>query len=180
MSTSIFGTRVDWPVGISPTTFHKIVSPLGELDTVRAAQNLKSIYIQACFSTTAIEDVAKAGPYAVKWMQTYIFKNDSTTTRIIRTAEKNGYKAIVLSVDSPLFGVFRIPKINLTGLELPNIGIITGDPRNFLENGVDNNLSINRVREIIKLTKLPVIANGVMTVKGARIARSMGFKGIIV
>ena len=76
-------------------------------------------------------------------------------------------------MDAAVNDVFRVQKPNFTGLEIPNIG-------DFSENFIEQNLSANRVREIIKLTKLPVIAKGIMTAKGARIARNIGFKGIIV
>lgn len=69
-------------------------------------------------STTSIEDIGAAGPNAFKWFQLYIYKNREISKRLIRRAEKAGFKALVLTVDSSIFGVrrsdtknkFKLPK----------------------------------------------------------------------
>lgn len=58
-------------------------------------------------STTKIEDVAEATPGSVKWFQLYIYKNRDLTESIIKRAENSGFKALVLTVDAPLFGLRR-------------------------------------------------------------------------
>lgn len=58
-------------------------------------------------STTTIEDVAAATPESIKWFQLYIYKTRKLTESIINRAEKSGFKALVLTVDAPLFGLRR-------------------------------------------------------------------------
>lgn len=58
-------------------------------------------------ATTTIEDVAKATPDSVKWFQLYIYKDRKLTETIIKRAENSGFKALVLTVDAPLFGLRR-------------------------------------------------------------------------
>lgn len=58
-------------------------------------------------STTSIEDVAAAAPETHKWFQLYIYKNREITKSLIRRVEKAGYKALVLTVDAPIFGTRR-------------------------------------------------------------------------
>lgn len=58
-------------------------------------------------STSTIEDVAKDTEGSVKWFQLYIYKNRNLTQTIIKRAEKSGFKALVLTVDAPLFGLRR-------------------------------------------------------------------------
>lgn len=58
-------------------------------------------------STTSIEDVAAAAPDTHKWFQLYIYKDRELTKSLVRRAETAGFKAIVLTVDAPIFGTRR-------------------------------------------------------------------------
>lgn len=58
-------------------------------------------------STTKIEDIAAATPNSEKWFQLYIYNDRELTKSIIRRVEKSGFKALVLTVDAPLFGLRR-------------------------------------------------------------------------
>jgi (S)-2-hydroxy-acid oxidase len=58
-------------------------------------------------ATTSIEDVAAAAPEAIKWFQLYIYKDRKLTESLVKRAELAGFKALVLTVDAPLFGLRR-------------------------------------------------------------------------
>lgn len=58
-------------------------------------------------STSRIEDVGEATKGSVKWFQLYIYKDRNLTESIIKRAENNGFTALVLTVDAPLFGLRR-------------------------------------------------------------------------
>jgi len=51
--------------------------------------------------------VAAAAPEAIKWFQLYIYKDRNLTESLVRRAELAGFKALVLTVDAPLFGLRR-------------------------------------------------------------------------
>jgi (S)-2-hydroxy-acid oxidase len=55
-------------------------------------------------STTSLQDVAAASSQGLRWFQLYIYKDRSVTLELIRAAEAHGFKAIVLTVDTPFFG----------------------------------------------------------------------------
>ena len=57
--------------------------------------------IQSSFSHKAVEEVAKAAPEGLRWMQIYIWRDRRITEFTIRKAEAAGFKAIVVTVDSP-------------------------------------------------------------------------------
>ena len=59
--------------------------------------------IQSSFSNRAVGDVADAAPGGLRWMQVYIWKDRRITEYTIRKAEEAGYKAIVVTVDSPFW-----------------------------------------------------------------------------
>lgn len=105
MSLSILGMDTTIPIGISPCAKHKSAHPDGESATVRAAQEAGTIFILSSFTNTSIEKVAEAAPDAIKWMQVYIHKDRRYTEDLIMRAERSGFKALVVTVDSPYYGL---------------------------------------------------------------------------
>lgn len=58
-------------------------------------------------ATSSIEEVAEAAPKGIKWFQLYIYVDRDITLNLVKRAEKAGFKALVLTVDAPLFGARR-------------------------------------------------------------------------
>lgn len=56
------------------------------------------------WSTTALEDVAKAAPDGLRWFQLYVYKDRAVTLDLIKRAERAGYKALAITVDTPCLG----------------------------------------------------------------------------
>lgn len=61
------------------------------------------------WATSTIEEVmsamtASGEPRGVLWLQLYIYKDRELTLSLIRRAEKAGYKAIFVTVDTPYLG----------------------------------------------------------------------------
>ena len=50
------------------------------------------------WATSSIEEVAEAGPEAIRWLQLYIYKDREVTKQLVRRAERMGYKAIFVTV----------------------------------------------------------------------------------
>ena len=63
-----------------------------------------SIMILSTYSSTSLEEVANAAPTGHLWFQLYILKDREMTARLVRRAEKAGYKAIVVTADAPYAG----------------------------------------------------------------------------
>ena len=55
-------------------------------------------------ATTSIGEVAEHVPNGLRFFQLYIYKERDVTLQLLRRAEKNGFKAILLTVDTPFFG----------------------------------------------------------------------------
>lgn len=68
---------------------------------------MNTIYTMSSHSTTSIEDIAAVAPNTNKWFQLYVYKNRELTETLIRRVEKNGFKAIVLTVDAQVSGMRR-------------------------------------------------------------------------
>lgn len=104
LSASVLGYTVKMPIGISPTAMQRMAHPEGECATAKAAEGAGVIFTLSTIATSSIEEVAAAAPNCIKWFQLYMYKDHHVTESLIRRAEKSGFKAIVLTVDAPVFG----------------------------------------------------------------------------
>jgi len=103
MQTTLFGETIDWPVMISPTGASKLFHAAGESAVIRAAEKFGMIYSLSTLGTMTIEDVCAAysGP---KMYQLYVFKDRGLTTDLIARCKAAGFKALCLTVDTPVAG----------------------------------------------------------------------------
>ena len=107
ISTNFLGMPVSSPIGAAPAALEKLSNPEGEKAIARACQRLGNVYIMSMHATTSIEEVARAGPLAIKWMQLVPLKNRKYFKSLIKRAEKAGFKALVISVDTPYYSAFQ-------------------------------------------------------------------------
>lgn len=72
-----------------------------------AAGKFNTLYTMSMASTCSIEEVANAAPNTYKWFQLDRFGDQEILKSLIKRAEQNGYKAIVLTVDAQVLGTRR-------------------------------------------------------------------------
>jgi 4-hydroxymandelate oxidase len=98
MSRTIFGTKWDTPIVLSPVSAQKAFHPDGELGVARAAGKKGHLMMLSTVATASIEDAiaARGGPV---WQQLYPTNVWEVTQAIIKRAETAGAPAIVLTVD---------------------------------------------------------------------------------
>jgi (S)-2-hydroxy-acid oxidase len=65
---------------------------------------MDTAFTLSTFATSSIEEVAEGCPHALRFFQVYIYRDRDITLQLIRRAEKCGYKALILTVDTPFFG----------------------------------------------------------------------------
>lgn len=184
LSTQIFGAPLAAPLGICPTACHQFAHPDGELATARAAEKAGVIYTMSSFSSYSIEDVAAAAPHGTKWFQMYMYEDNDMSEALVRRAEKSGFKAIVITVDSPIFrvGYERLRQIRSGVLRKQRFANFDGqhnvDP---MAHKFDRTLSWDQgIKSLVEFTTLPVIAKGILRAEDALKAIAVGCKGIIV
>ncbi|KAF9559607.1 Hydroxyacid oxidase 1 [Mortierella alpina] len=126
--TTLLGHTVSSPICIAPTAMQRLANDEGEKATARAAARAKKCMILSSWSTTSAEDTIEAGrevpvdndspSLPLYWFQLYVYKDRAATEKLIRRVEKAGYKALVITVDTPFLGrrladvrnVFKLPK----------------------------------------------------------------------
>ncbi|XP_072935898.1 uncharacterized protein Hao [Epargyreus clarus] len=194
LGITVLGANITMPVGISPTAMQKMAHPDGELATARAAQAEGVIYTLSTISTSSIEEIAQAAPHATKWFQLYIYRDREVTRNLVLRAEKAGFKAIALTIDTPLFGLrradvhnkFTLPNhlrlANFEGLLSTKINSTENGSglNNYVNNLFDKTITWNDIRWIKSITNLPIIAKGVLRADDAVRAIEAGCSAILV
>jgi len=105
-STTLFDRKYPFPVGISPSAMQKLVGGEGELDVARAAADRGTFMILSSNATSTLEEVIEAagGPDTDLWFQLYISQDRVKSSKLIKRAEDAGYKALAITVDTPVLG----------------------------------------------------------------------------
>ncbi|PEN11066.1 alpha-hydroxy-acid oxidizing enzyme [Longibacter salinarum] len=192
LSISIGGERIDCPILIAPTAFHRLASEQGELDTVRAAGNAGTVMILSTLATTAVEDVVAAASGPV-WFQLYVYRDRQATRDLVRRAEAAGCSALVLTADAQVWSVrerderngFTLPEgISMQNLEAsgkPTFPETEGSGLGaYVEQNFDRSLKWSDLDWLAGLTDLPVWIKGVVRGDDARRAAEHGADGVIV
>ncbi|KAI4466417.1 s -2-hydroxy-acid oxidase-related [Holotrichia oblita] len=182
------------PIGISPTAMQRMAHPEGECANARAAAANGTVFILSTIATSSIEEIAEAAPNGLNWFQLYIYVDREVTTNLVRRAEKAGFKALVLTIDTPFFGLrladvrnqFSLPPhlrfANFVGEKSTKINEkVEGSGLNkYVEKLFDPSLTWSDVKWLQTITNLPIIIKGVLTKEDAEIAANLGVQGILV
>ncbi|MGN6201091.1 MAG: alpha-hydroxy-acid oxidizing protein [Solirubrobacterales bacterium] len=200
LSTDVLGTAMTAPLLLAPIGVQQGVHPEGELATARAAAAVGVPMIASTASHFSLEEIAEASGEAPRWFQLY-WPNDPQLARsFVERAERAGYGAIVLTVDTFIPGwkprdlqqawlpflegrgvgnyfqdpVFRA-KLEKTPEEDP--GMATGQ---FLAVQANPALSWGDLAQLREMTSLPILVKGIQHADDAREAVARGVDGIVV
>ncbi|XP_031375402.1 peroxisomal (S)-2-hydroxy-acid oxidase GLO4-like isoform X3 [Punica granatum] len=163
LSTTILGHHVSAPILIAPTAMHKLAHPEGEVATARAAATCNTIMI---------------------------YKRRDLSALVVQRAERNGFKAIVLTVDTPRLGrreadirnKMVAPQVkNFEGLLPTDVVSDKGsDLQAYAEATFDPSFSWKDIGWLRSITNLPILIKGILTREDAIKAMEVGVAGIIV
>ena len=194
--TTVLGQPVAFPICLAPTAMQRMAHPDGELATARAAGRQGTLMTLSSWSTTAVEDVGAAGP-GPKWFQLYVYKDRELTAELARRAERAGYKALAITVDTPVLGRreadvrnrFKLPD----HLTMANFVKAGGSHAEGTKDGgkdsglaayvaslIDRTLQWKDIQWLRTVCNLPIVVKGVMTAEDALMALNCGVDGIWV
>lgn len=104
-SVDIFGFKNSIPLGVAPTAMQCLAHSDGELATARACRKMGVAMGLSSFSTSSLEDVkGTLGDEHPGALQLYLFEEREESRNLIKRAKKAGYKAVLLTVDTPVLG----------------------------------------------------------------------------
>ena len=187
LGLTLFGCRTSMPVLIAPTAFHRLAHPDGERATARAAASAGTIIIVSMASTVPLEEVAAeaqaaaAGGGANLWFQLYLQPDLQFTESIVRRAEAAGCKALVVTLDSPVFGR-RERDLRNGFVDLPP-GLCC---ENLRESGgvreivFSSQFSWEHIHWLREVTSLKIVLKGILHPADAHLAVEHGADAVIV
>lgn len=180
MRTTVLGTPVSMPILVAPTASHKLAHPDGECATARGTGAAGTIMIVSTSATCSAAEVAEAATVPL-WFQLYSHHTLETTGLLVKRVEEAGYKAIVLTVDSPFLGRRERDLHNqfLLGqhVSMANFSHKNASASPSSRHLVDTWETVDWLRS---MTTLPILLKGILTAEDARLAAERGIDGIVV
>lgn len=189
LATTVLGTRIPFPLMLCPAAYQSLAHPEAEVATARGAGAAGVLLMLSTLSTRAMEEVAAAttGPL---WFQLYMVRDQEVNEWLVRRAERNGYRAIVLTVDAYFEANRERDRRNDLSMEPVHVGNLLEhtadapapvmDAKHFLELGWKQDLSWRDVEWLRSKTKLPIVVKGLLTAEDAVLAADHGAQGVVV
>lgn len=179
VSLKALGDSAAMPIFIAPTGMHGAVCADGECATAAAAGRAGVIMVASSSSNRSIEQIVAAATGPV-WLQLYLYSERARTLALVRRAEAVGCRAIVLTVDAPLYG--RKDRSLRTEDEFP-----WPEPGNLKDLPPATNAASRGAPatwdDVIWLraaTELPIVLKGILTAEDAAIAAAHGANAVVV
>jgi 4-hydroxymandelate oxidase len=192
---TLFGDRLSMPVLIAPTAFHRLAHPEGECATARAAAALGTAMIVSTLATRTLEEIAASSP-GPRWFQLYFYRDRALTAELIQRAEAAGFRALVLTADTPRLGQrerdlrsgFQLPDdVRMANFEARHPLMARVESQrlertlvNYANEMLNPSLTWDDVTWLASVTRMPLVLKGVLTAEDARRAVTSGVRGIVV
>jgi 4-hydroxymandelate oxidase len=192
-SVSVLGHPLAAPVLVAPMALQRMAHPDGELATARAAAAAKSLMVVSTLATSTLEEVAAAAA-APRWFQLYIYQDRGATRALVERVEAAGYRALMLTVDTPFLG--RRERDIRNGFSLPE-GMVMA---NLISEGMEEMVRVHAgsslaahtgmvldpalgwrdIAWLRSVTRLPIVLKGILRGDDARRAVGEGVAAIVV
>jgi L-lactate dehydrogenase (cytochrome) len=104
ISTAVLGTKIDLPFILAPVGSSRMFFPRGEEEAASAAGDAGTIYTLSTLSGCRLEDV-KSATVGPAWYQLYLVGGRDVALATIGRAKAAGYKALVVTIDTPVAGM---------------------------------------------------------------------------
>jgi isopentenyl diphosphate isomerase/L-lactate dehydrogenase-like FMN-dependent dehydrogenase len=104
LATTVLGTTIDLPFMLAPVGSSRLFWPRGEEEAARAAGEAGTGYILSTLSGSRLEDV-RAATRGPAWYQLYLVGGRNVALSTIARAKAAGYRALVVTIDTPVAGL---------------------------------------------------------------------------
>jgi L-lactate dehydrogenase (cytochrome) len=104
LRTTVIGLPIDLPLILAPVGSSRMFYPRGEEHAAAAAGDAGTIYSLSTLSGCTMEDVRNATT-GNAWYQLYLVGGRDVALGAIARAKKCGYKALVVTIDTPVAGM---------------------------------------------------------------------------
>lgn len=192
--TDLLGASLAAPIGVAPVAYQKLAHPDGEVAGAAGAGRAGALFVAPMLASRTIEDVAAAatGPL---WLQLYWLRRREAIAALADRAAAAGYRALVLTVDTPVLGRRRRDEHN--GFTLPDdVHAVNLDPavtdRMHQQHAGESALAAHAAQEfdptlswadldwLRRHSTLPLVLKGILTGADATRAVDCGAAAVIV
>ena len=104
LRTRVLGADLAFPVILAPVGYSRLMHPAGELAAASAAGSAGLIYTLSTISAHKLENVRAASTGPV-WYQLYIVGGRDVAEAGIERAQRAGFSALVVTIDTPVAGL---------------------------------------------------------------------------
>ncbi len=104
LRATVLGTTIDVPFILAPVGSSRMFYPCGEEEAASAAGDAGTIYTLSTLSGCRMEDV-KAATSGTAWYQLYLIGGREVALGAIARAKAAGFKALVVTIDTPVAGM---------------------------------------------------------------------------
>jgi isopentenyl diphosphate isomerase/L-lactate dehydrogenase-like FMN-dependent dehydrogenase len=200
LGVELLGRRLPAPVLVAPVGVQAMLHPEAELAVARAARSLGVPMVLSTVSSTPLEAVAEALGESPRWFQLYWPKDPALAASLVGRAERAGYAAVVVTLDTYLYG-WRERDLQLAWLPFAHgqgLANYLTDPvfraalsappeedpaaaaRHFLAVVSNPALTWDDLAWLRRQTRLPILLKGLLHPDDARRAVQHGVAGVIV
>jgi 4-hydroxymandelate oxidase len=188
-ATTVLGTEVATPILVAPTAYHRLAHPDGEAATAAGAAAAGCGMVVSTRASTPLETIAAAAPGGLRWFQVYMLRDRGWTAELVARAAAAGYRALVLTGDTPYLGRKRRstahPLVMPPGAGMANIAATVphahrAHPEAWSGAEQDPATDLDAIAWLGERSGLPVLVKGVVRGDDAVVCLEAGAAGVVV
>ena len=200
LGRTVLGRRRATPLFVAPIGVQEIIHPEAELAVARAAAELDVPMLLSTVSSYPLEQVAEALGRTRGWFQLYWPNDDALAASFLQRAEKAGYEAIVVTLDTKMLAWrerdldgaylpflqgkglanYATDPVFCAGLEQAPEADMAATVRHWSASFAAPARTWGDLARLRAATDLPIILKGVLHAEDAREACRVGVDGVIV
>jgi lactate 2-monooxygenase len=200
LERTVLGTALAAPVLLAPIGVQTLAHPEGELAMARGAAEVGVPLVASTAASHTIEEIAQAAGELGRWYQLYWPRDRELARSFIARAERAGYGAVVVTLDTWLLGwrpadlsqgflPFLWGEGNRNYLQDPVFrAMLAAPPEEDMQAAIGQwawqfaNPSVTwaDLAFLRECTELPIVLKGILRADDARLAAEHGVDGVIV
>lgn len=200
LARTVLGTELPAPVLLAPIGVQTLAHQEGELAMARGAARVGVPLVASTAASHTIEQIADAAGELARWYQLYWPRDRELARSFVARAERAGYGAIVVTLDTWLLGwrpadlseaflPFLWGEGNKNYLEDPVFrGLLQAPPEQDMQAAVGQwawqfanpSVTWEDLEWLRECTELPIVLKGIVHPDDARLAAEHGVEGVLV
>jgi lactate 2-monooxygenase len=200
LKRTVLGTELKAPVLLAPIGVQTLAHPEGELAVARGAAEVGVPLVASSAASHTIEQIAGELGEQARWYQLYWPRERELAHSFVKRAERAGYGAIVVTLDTWLLGwrpadlseaflPFLWGEGNKNYLEDPVFrGLLEVPPEQDMQAAIGQwawqfanpQVTWEDLKWLREITELPIVLKGILHPDDARMAVEHGAQGVLV